>query len=91
MDNWIEKFGSLSNNSFELAAGRRRGLIICNNSDTVMKIRLRAKATVSSSGIPLAAGRSIFFTGDETPQGLVSIFCAGTTKSYSIYYLSYEG
>lgn len=36
-------------------------------------------------GIPIPAGTHLAMFGDECPSALVTLFCAGTSKAYTIY------
>lgn len=63
----------------------RRGLIIGNPSDTVMTVRFGATAS-ATAGVPIGAGLAIEFRDPRScPDGLVSLFCAGTSKAYTAY------
>jgi hypothetical protein len=83
---FIETAGSLTNTTVSVAANAgRRGLIVGNPSDTVMTVRFGATAS-ATAGIPVAAGSALEFRNQRAcPDGLVSVFCAGTAKNYTIY------
>lgn len=82
---FTETAGTLTNTTVTIAANpNRRGLIIANPSDTVMTARVGGTAS-ATAGIPVAAGDSIKFSGEFVPTALVSVFCAGTSKAYTIY------
>ena len=81
---YVETAGSLTNTTATLAANpARTGLIIGNPSDTVMTFRIGATAS-ATAGVPIPAGNSVAML-DNCPSGSVSIFCAGTAKSYTAY------
>lgn len=83
---YVESAGTLTNNTVSLAANPgRRGLIIGNPSDTVMTFRVGGTAS-ATAGVPLAAGSHLAFMDPRMcPDGAVSLFCAGTSKAYTIY------
>lgn len=83
---YTETAGSLTNTVVSLAANPgRRGLIVGNPSDTVMTVRFGATAT-ATAGIPIPAGTAIEWRDwKAVPDGTVSVFCAGTAKTYTIY------
>jgi hypothetical protein len=62
----------------------RRGVIVSNNSDTVMTLGVGETGT-ADVGIAIPAGTSIYLAGDHTPSALLSLFCAGSAKKYSAY------
>ena len=85
MAKYTETTAALTNEAATLAAKQRNGLIIGNASDTVMTVRLGATAT-ATVGIPLAAGDHLAWIEQKmAPDDSVSIFCAGTTKTYTAY------
>jgi hypothetical protein len=79
-----ETQGTLTNTTVDLPAKPRRGLIVANPSDTVMTVRVGATAT-ATAGIPIQAGDSIILRDGNAPVQSVSVFCAGTSKAYTIY------
>lgn len=83
---FTETTATLSNSASGLVArAGRRGLIIGNPSDTAMIVRFGATAT-ATLGIPLPAGLSLEFRDPRaTPDGSVSVFCAGTSKAVTFY------
>ena len=82
---FTETAGSLTNTTVTIAANsKRRGIIIGNPSDTVMTFRVGGTAS-ATAGVPIPAGDSIILEGGNTPSGSVSVFCAGTSKAYTIY------
>lgn len=84
---WIEYSGTLSNSATTLPdSDARRGVIISNNSDTVMTFRIGGTAT-AAIGVSIPAGTAVDLTGDRLPDGEVSLFCAGASKAYTIYEL----
>jgi len=84
MAKFVETAGTLTNNTVSLAATDRRGLIVANPSDTVMTCRFGATAS-ATAGIPIAANEAICLMGPDAPDDSVSVFCAGTSKAYTIY------
>jgi hypothetical protein len=84
--NFIEAASTLTNEAATIFAANagRRGLVIANPSDTVMTVRIGATAS-ATAGIPVPAGGSLGLYGDHCPSGLVSLFCAGTSKAYTAY------
>jgi hypothetical protein len=84
MAKYVETTDSLTAEADTLAAKDRSGLIVANASDTVMTVRFGAAAT-AAIGIPVAAGAALYLTGRDAPDASVSIFCAGTAKTYTIY------
>lgn len=62
----------------------RRGLVIGNPSDTVMTFRIGAAAS-ATAGVPIPPGTAVRLSGGDAPTGLVSLFCAGTSKAYTAY------
>lgn len=82
--NMTEEAGTLTNTTVSVAANPdRRGVIVSNNSDTVMTLRIGGTAT-AAAGISVAAGDAISFR-DYVPTAALSLFCAGTAKAYTIY------
>lgn len=84
---WTEAASTLSNTAATIFAANpgRRGLIIGNPSDTVMTVRFGATAS-ATAGIPIPAGTALEFRDPRlVPNGLVSLFCAGTSKAYTAY------
>ncbi len=81
-----ETNGSLTASAATIAAnGQRRGMIIGNPSDTVMTLRISSSAATAAIGIPIPAGTALSFRDGYVPIGAMSLFCAGTAKTYSIY------
>lgn len=85
-------YGTLTNTTVNVLPNPlRNGLIISNPSDTVMTAHISSGAPVvaatASIGIPVPAGDSISMTArnGNVPNGAVSLFCAGTSKAYTIY------
>lgn len=82
---WTETAGTLTNTIVTIAAkANRRGCIIGNPSDTVMTFRVGATAT-ATAGIPIPAGTSLVLSDINIPTALITVFCAGTAKAYTIY------
>jgi hypothetical protein len=84
---FTEATGTLTNEAKTPNAAKagRRGLIVSNNSDAAMVVRFGAFAT-ASAGMGLAAGDTKAFMDPRAcPDGLVSIFCAGTSKAFTTY------
>lgn len=82
---WTETAGTLTNTIVTIAAkANRQGLIIGNPSDTVMTFRVGATAT-AAAGVPIPAGTSVVLSDNNIPTALVTVFCAGTAKAYTIY------
>lgn len=83
---FTETAGTLTNTTVSLSATPgRRGLVIGNPSDTVMTVRFGGTAS-ATAGIPVPAGTAIEFRDPRAcPDGAVSVFCAGTSKAYTIY------
>jgi hypothetical protein len=80
--------GTLSNGTVAIAANPDRlGLIVSNNSDTVMTYSPDATAS-AAVGISVPAGQAIVLIGPAA-QALIknagTVFCAGASKAYSIY------
>ena len=87
-----EYASTLSNSTFTIAQNvGRKGLIVSNPSDTVMTLRFSntvpPAAATAAIGIVVPAGQAIYFTGQNgsVPDGGVSLFCAGSSKAYTIY------
>lgn len=84
---YTETAGTLTNTTVAITANpNRKGLIVANPSDTVMTLRVGGTAS-ATAGIPVAAGGSFQVFGENCPSGALSLFCAGTTKAYTIYEL----
>lgn len=66
------------------ANSKRRGVVVSNNSDTVMTLGVGETGT-ADVGIAIPAGTAIALKGNHCPTGLLSLFCAGTAKKYSAY------
>lgn len=82
---FAEASGTLTNTTASVAANdKRRGLIISNPSDTVMTASIGGTAS-ATVGIVIGAGNNIVLAGEDCPSGAVSLFCAGTSKAYTIY------
>jgi hypothetical protein len=83
---FVETSGTLTNTTASVSANAgRRGLIVANPSDTVMTLRVGGTAS-ATVGIPVPPGDSIAFRdARDTPDGSISLFCAGTSKAYTIY------
>ncbi len=84
MAQYAETSGTLTNTTVSLAATHRAGLLIGNPSDTVMTVRFGATAS-ATAGIPIPAGTALNLLGRDAPSQSVSLFCAGTSKAYTIY------
>jgi hypothetical protein len=81
-----ETNGSLTASAATIAANAtRRGLIVGNPSDTVMTLRISSSAATAAIGIPVPAGTAISFRDGYVPTGAMSLFCAGTAKTYTLY------
>lgn len=89
MDTWHETTGSLSNSASKIPAMNRDALIVANNSDTVMILRI-GKVATATAGIPIQPNDSIAWEGDSTPQEDVWIFCSGTSKPFTAYEFGYR-
>jgi hypothetical protein len=78
--------GSLTNQAVELQANNfaRQHIFIQNTSDTVMWLRFGAVAA-ANAGISLAPGASWSNLVDHCPRNSISLFCAGTAKTYAYY------
>lgn len=84
--NTTEVAGTLTNTTVTVAANaNRRGAIVANPSDTVMTLRIGGTAD-ANTGIPILAGGHISFRDGYVPTGALSLFCAGTSKAYTIYH-----
>lgn len=82
---FVETASTLTNTTVTVAANpERRGIIIGNPSDTVMTWRVGGTAS-ATAGIPLPAASDVALMGDHCPAGSISLFCAGTSKAYTIY------
>lgn len=82
---YTETTGALTNTTVAVAANEnRRELIISNNSDTVMTYRPSGAAT-AAIGIVVPAGSALRFLDGAAPTTAGTVFCAGTSKAYSIY------
>lgn len=82
---WIEYSGALSAGAFNLPANPgRRAVVISNNSDAEMTFRVGGEAS-ADIGVALEALRSVVLDGDLLPEGVVSLFCAGSAKAYTMY------
>jgi hypothetical protein len=82
---FTETAATLTNTTASVVANaNRRGVIVSNNSDTVMTLRIGATAD-ANSGIAIPAGTAISMEGTRTPTASLSLFCAGTSKAYTIY------
>jgi len=85
MATYTETTGTLTNTTVAIAASANRtALIISNNSDTVMTYRPSGTAT-AAIGIVVPAGSALKFLDGEAPGTAGTLFCAGTSKAYSIY------
>jgi FAD/FMN-containing dehydrogenase len=83
---FVETASTLTNTTVTIAANpRRKGLVIGNPSDTVMTARIGGSAATAAIGIPVPAGGHLAFMDTVVPDGAVSLFCAGTSKAYTIY------
>lgn len=86
--NFTETAGTLTNTTVSVSANaRRKGLIISNNSDTVMTYRVGGTAT-ANVGISIPAGQAITLSGVTNTAASGTLFCAGTSKAYTIYEFS---
>lgn len=82
---YTETTGTLTNTTVAVAANEnRRELIISNNSDTAMTYRPSGTAS-AAAGIAIAAGTALRFLDGAAPTTAGTVFCAGTSKAYSIY------
>ena len=80
-----ETSGTLTNTTVAIPADpQREGLIIANPSDTVMTYRPSGTST-ASLGIPVPAGDSVILQGGALIRNAGTLFCAGTSKAYTIY------
>lgn len=81
-----EVAATLTNTTVSVAANpNRKGVIVSNPSDTVMTLRIGGTAD-ANTGIAVPAGTAIAFRDSYVPTGLLSLFCAGTAKAYTIYH-----
>ncbi len=90
--NWKVSSGTLTNSTVTIAANaKRREVIVSNNSDTVMTLDIVGGTASASVGISIPAGTAIRLGdgahGDSgiAPAAALSLFCAGTSKAYSVY------
>jgi hypothetical protein len=81
---YTETASTLTNTTVALAAKFRNGLIVGNPSDTVMTVAFGSTAS-ATNGIPIPAATAITLQGIHAPSAAVSVFCAGTSKAYTIY------
>jgi hypothetical protein len=80
-----ETASTLTNTTVSIAANaKRRGVIVSNPSDTVMTLRIGGTAD-ANTGIVIAAGSALSFRDSYVPTAALSLFCAGTSKAYTIY------
>lgn len=84
MAKFVETAGTLTNTTVSLTAKDRQGLIVANPSDTVMTVRFGGTAS-ATAGIPVPASDAMVLRGRDAPDDSVSVFCAGTSKAYTIY------
>ena len=84
---FTETSGSLSNSAVAIAAkADRRCLIIGNTSDTVMTYRVGGSTATAAIGIPIPAGTAMILRKDDPVTDQAgSLFCAGASKTYTIY------
>lgn len=83
---YTEATAALTNEAATVFTAKlRNGLVVANASDTVMTVRFGGTAS-ATVGIPVAAGTSLEFRDPRAVSGaLVSVFCAGTAKTYTAY------
>jgi hypothetical protein len=81
---YTETAGTLTNTTVALSAKFRNGLIIGNPSDTVMTFAVGSTAS-ATNGVPIPAASAVTLQGRNAPDQAVSVFCAGTSKAYTIY------
>lgn len=84
---FVEATAALTNEASTIYAANpgRRGLVVANASDTVMTVRFGGTAS-ATVGIPIGAGTALEFRDQRAcPGALVSVFCAGTAKTYTAY------
>lgn len=80
-----ESSGSLTANTVAIAADPGRdGLVISNNSDTVMTYRPIGTAT-AAIGISVPANDTIVVPR-ALARGAGTLFCAGSAKTYTLYF-----
>lgn len=90
--NWKVTSGTLTNTTVTIAANaKRREVIVSNNSDTVMTLDIVGGTASAAVGIAIPAGTAVRL-GDAAagqsstaPAAALSLFCAGTSKAYSVY------
>lgn len=84
---FTETSGSLSNSAVPIAAkSDRRCLLIGNTSDTVMTVRFGGGVATAAIGIPIPAGTAFILRRDDpVADQAASLFCAGASKTYTIY------
>lgn len=84
--NYVETTGTLTNTTVSRPASTlRRGIMIGNNSDTVMTVRVGGTAS-AAAGLPIPAGTTLILSDNAAPpSAAISLFCAGTSKAYTIY------
>lgn len=83
---WTESLGTLSNSAVDIPARpMRRGLIISNNSDTVMTVRPGGEDATAAAGISIPPSTALRLSEDELTLEALSLFCAGSSKAYAIY------
>lgn len=82
---FVPQEGTLSGGAVSVIADPTRlELIVSNNSDTVMTLRPHLGTATAALGISIPAGTAIHRSGPLAACSY-SLFCAGTTKAYSIY------
>ena len=82
---YTETAGTLTDTTVAVVENEnRRELIISNNSDAAMTYRPSGTAT-AAIGIVIPAGSTLRFLDGSAPTTAGTIFCAGTSKAYSIY------
>lgn len=83
---WNETVGTLSNGALSIAAnGSRKGMIVSNNSDTVMTLRVGGQTATAATGVAIPAGTALALTGNNMVRAAASLFCAGSSKAYTVY------
>lgn len=82
----VETTGTLTATTVTIAANvNRSGVLIGNNSDTAMTVRCNGGTASAAAGLPIPAATTLHLTPDATGTGAISVFCAGTSKAYTIY------
>lgn len=82
----VEHTGALTNEFDAIDANAYRiGIVVSNNSDTVMTVRIGEDDASANDGIAVPPHTAMVLKGEFCPTDRLTVFCSGANKSYTAY------